>query len=64
MSPSLKLTHITGCNLGCSLFQLNVKNAFLHGDLKEELYMEKTSRFVAQGSSKMCGLSKAIYGLK
>ena len=33
------------------LFQLDIKNVFLHGDLANELYMEQPPSFVAQGES-------------
>jgi hypothetical protein len=42
--------------------QMDVKNAFLHGDLSEEIYMEQPQGFV-QDSSLVCRLKKYLYGL-
>ena len=45
------------------LYQLNIKNVFLHGDLQEEVYMDQPPRFVAQGEKgRVCRLRKSLYG--
>lgn len=41
-----------------------MKNAFLHRDLKEEVYMEIHLVLLAKGQGKVCRLKKALYGLK
>ena len=51
--------------LNWSLHQLNLYNAFLYGDLTEQVFMEQPPGYVAQGeTSQVCLLRRAIYGLK
>ena len=52
-------------NFGWPLHQLDVKNAFLHGDLQEEVYMKISPGFAnEQTFEKVCRLKMSIYGLK
>ena len=47
------------------IHQMDVKSAFLNGELEEEIYMEQPQGFVIAGQeAQVCRLKKAIYGLK
>jgi len=47
------------------LEQLDMKTAFLHGNLEEEIYMQQPEGFVVPGKEDhVCRLKKYLYGLK
>jgi hypothetical protein len=50
---------------GWKLHQMDVKSAFLNGDIKEYIFMTQPQVFEAKGQEhKVCKLVKALYGLK
>ena len=69
-SPVVKMSSIRVvlglvASLDLELEQLDVKTTFLHGDLKEEIYMDQPEGFKLKGNEHMvCKLKKSLYGLK
>ena len=51
-------------NFNCPLHQLDIKNAFLNGDLEEEVFINLPLGFEKLGSNKVSKLKKSLYSLK
>lgn len=44
---------------------LDVKTAFLNGDIKEDIYMHQPEGYISKGEEDLvCKLNKSLYGLK
>nr|CAD1840600.1 unnamed protein product [Ananas comosus var. bracteatus] len=49
---------------GWPLQQLDVKNAFLHGDLNKDIYMTPPPSLLFSSTLEVCKLNRSLYGLK
>eukprot|EP00253_Pinus_taeda_P031679 PITA_31679 len=61
---SVRLVLSLAASFKWEVHQMDVKFAFLHGDLHEEIYMEQPTGFIQTDSSLVCHLKKSLYGLK
>ena len=62
---SIKVVPDLAVSMDLEVEQLDVKTAFLHGDLEEEIYMLQLEGFQVKGMEKlMCRLRKSFCGLK
>lgn len=62
---TIRILLALGAHKGWPIYQLDVKSAFLNGDLQEEVYVSQPQGFVVQGEEmKVYKLSKALYGLR
>ena len=62
---SIRVALGLAARLNLEVEQLDVKIAFLHGDLEEEIYMYQLEGFEVKGTENLvCKLKKSLYGLK
>lgn len=61
--PSLRLLFAKAASEKLDVLQLDIKTAFLYGDLEEETYMTQPEGF-SQDGNLVCKLKRTLYGLK
>ena len=62
---SLRIIMALVAHFDLELHQMDVKTAFLNGNLDEDIYMEQPEGFAKKGNEDLvCKLKKSIYGLK
>ncbi|KAI0523042.1 hypothetical protein KFK09_005432 [Dendrobium nobile] len=63
--PTIRLLKTLALHRKWPLYQLDISNAFLHGDLPDDIYMRQPPSFIdPQNPTAVCKLHKSLYGLK
>ena len=65
MLKSVRILLAVAAALDYEIWQMDVKTAFLNGELEEDIYIQQLKGFIALGQEHMvCKLHRSIYGLK
>ena len=64
MLKSIQIMVAIAAHLDYEIWQMDVKTAFLNGELTKEVYMIQPEGFTSIDKSKVCKLKRSIYGLK
>ena len=65
MLKSVRIILAIAAYFNYEIWQMDVKTAFLNGNLTEDVYMMQLEGFVnPTNAGKLCKLQKSIYGLK
>ena len=65
MIKSIRIMLTIAAYFDYEIWQMDVKTAFLNGNLLEDVYMQQPDSFVApKHTNKVCKLIRSVYGLK
>ena len=64
MLKSIRILLAIAAHYDYEIWQMDVKTAFLNGNLSEEVYMTQPEGFISKNSNQVCKLQRSIYGLK
>ena len=65
MLKSIRILLSITAHFNYEIWQMDVKTAFLNGNLEEEIYMMQLEGFIAKNQEHMvCKWKRSIYGLK